>query len=107
MSYERDSCAALDLEPDTRLLWFGGRFHQSMESIEDDAELFVVFLFQLIDFAREFCMTRKHVAEANERAHNLNIHSHRAAAAEDAGEHGDALFRECIRQVATTATAFF
>jgi hypothetical protein len=86
-----------------RPLWRNGALHQSVENIGDRFDLTVMQshgfgeLRQLFDqLAR-----RSHEAtESNKDTDNLNVDPHSGWRFEDAGEHGDAVFRECQREFA-------
>ncbi len=54
-------------------------------------------------FARQFIHGKQHCPHPDKGAHDLNIYSHGARTAEDAGQHGNTLLGEGMRQV-TPAT---
>lgn len=55
------------------------------------------------EFAGEFGETREHLAQLDEGAHTGDVDLNGAFAVEHAGEHGDTLFGEGVRQVASPA----
>lgn len=61
-----------------------------MDGLEDGFEACVVFLFQCGEFARQ------HLPQADEGTHDFDVDLNGAFAAQDAGEHGDALFGEGV-----------
>jgi len=81
----------------------GWRLHELPDGIENGFELGVLFAFQGIEFSGEFVVRRQHLAEFNKRPHDGDVDLDGAAAAEAAGEHGDALFGEGVGRVAAVA----
>ena len=78
-------------EPDLplwRQLWR----HELVDSVEHNLELGVVLLFESGEFPGEVVVGREHLAEFYECSHDGDVDLYGAWAAEDAGEHGDALF---------------
>ena len=53
------------------------------------------FRFDFLQLAGEFGIGAQHLAEADEGAHDGDVHLHGAITAQDAGKHGDTLFGEC------------
>lgn len=81
------------------LLWR----HELADSVEHDFELGVVLLFESGEFPGEVVVGREHLAEFYECSHDGDVNLYGAGAAEDAGEHGDALFGEGVGVCATEA----
>ena len=52
--------------------------------IEHDFELSIVFLFEVLQFSRQFGIGSKHLAQANEGAHDLDVDGDSAFAAQHA-----------------------
>jgi len=71
--------------------------------IEDGFESSVVFLLERVQLAGERFIRGEHPAKPDERSHDGDVDLNRTGTSEDAGEHGDALFGECIRGIAATA----
>jgi len=71
--------------------------------IEDDFELSIVFLLERVQLAGERFIRGKQPAKPYEGSHDGDIDLDGTRASEDAGEHGDALFGECVRGIAATA----
>jgi hypothetical protein len=59
-------------------------------------ELLVVFFLERFDLAGEIAICIHEAAELHERPHNGDIDFDSASAAEDAGEHGNALLGESV-----------
>src|SRR5687767_2091389 len=73
-----------------------GRVHQFADRIEDDGELLVVLLFQLFELAGQIGMTGEELSQTHEGPHDGDIHFDGPLAAENAGEHRDALLGEGV-----------
>src|SRR5689334_16286042 len=73
----------LGLEPDAPT-GAAGHLHEIAYCVEHDAELCVVLLLERGQLARELLVAHEHPAEPNERAHDLDVHSYGAPAAQDA-----------------------
>ena len=67
---------------------------QLLDCLEDKGELLVVFFLERFDLAGEIAICIHKAAELHERPHNGDIDFDSARAAEDAGEHGNALLGE-------------
>src|SRR5688572_211813 len=78
--------------------------HQLPDGVEHDAELGVVFLLQLVEASCELGAGLHEPAQADEGAHDLDVHLDRPWAVQDAGEHGDALLGEGVGTVASAAS---
>ena len=83
-----------------------GRSDELLDRFEDDSELLIVFVLKRFDLAGEVAVCVHEAAELHESAHDCDVHFDRAAASEDAGEHGNALLGKGIRAVAASAPAF-
>src|SRR5664279_3772564 len=81
------------------------RLHQLADGVEDGAELGVVLLFQLRQLAGKVGVLLKHLTEAHERAHDFDVHLHRARAAQHARQHGHALLGEGVGQILAVPSA--
>ena len=64
------------------------------DGLEDGGELFVVFLFEVVDFAGEGLVVVHEFAELDEGSHDGEVDFDGAMAAQDAGKHGNALLGE-------------
>src|SRR4029077_8921396 len=71
---------------------------------EDSRKLFIIFLFQTLDLARQVAVTIHQTAELHKGAHDRNIYFDGTRGAQHAGKHGDSLFGKGVGQV-TPATA--
>src|SRR5947209_1009000 len=87
------------MKPDLTFWFFRWR-HQFADRIEDDLKLGVVFLFQCREFAGKIGIGEKHLTQADECAHDRDVHVHGAFAAQNAREHRHALLGEGVRQIA-------
>src|SRR6266536_4362834 len=105
-------------EPGTRsgarygsILWmksdpFPGRRRLSDELFncgEDSRKLFIIFLFQTLDLARQVAVTVHQTAELHKSAHDRDIYFNGTRAAQHAGKHRDSLFSKGVRQVTPAA----
>jgi hypothetical protein len=57
-----------------------GRTHKPADRVKHNLELGVVFRFQFFEFGGEVGMGREELAQANERAHDLDVDSNRPLA---------------------------
>lgn len=81
-------------------LWFA---HELANGVKDNGELLVVLPLQLRHLPRQIGMRGEHLAQSNERTHDLHIYLYGPFTVEHAGKHGDALFGEGVGVVATSA----
>ena len=79
------------------------RSHDLANRIKHDLELAVILALKRLQFPRQVGVALQHPSEPDERAHNLDVNLHGARTAQDAGEHGNALFGECVRRCTPTA----
>ena len=56
---------------------------------------------QLLELRFQGVVGDEHLPHVNERSHDLDIDCDGALAIQHGGQHGDALFSECQRQIAT------
>jgi len=66
-----------------RAAWLFRRTHELTDGIENYFELNIILLFQFVETARKVGMARQHLAEANERSHNLDVDADGAPTAKD------------------------
>jgi len=71
----------------------GGGCHELADGIEDDAELAIVFPLDFLHLAGESGIRGKHLAEADEGAHDGDVHLDGARSPQNTGQHGNALLR--------------
>ena len=71
-------------EADFLFFQLGWRRHELADSIEYYFKLSVVFPFQGVELSREIGMSRKHLPQADEGPHNLNINSNGTLTPKDA-----------------------
>lgn len=64
------------------------------DGLEDGGELFVVFLFEGVDFAGEVSVVVHEFAELDEGSHDGEVDFDGEMASQDAGKHGNALLGE-------------
>src|SRR2546423_14251828 len=83
------------------------RRHELSDRLKYDLELCVVLRLQLDELPREIGVGREHLAEPDERAHDLDVHPDGAGAPEDARQHRDALLREGVGCGAPATTPGF
>ena len=90
-------------------LFFGrlGWSDKLLDRIKHDRELLVIFLLQRFDFASKVTVCVHQSPELHESAHYGNVHLDRARTAQDAREHGYALFGEGVRTIAASTAALF
>ena len=81
------------------------RLHQRADRLEDNLELLVILFLQRGELARKVRIRCEHLPELNKGPHDGDVDLHRARAAENAGEHGNALFGEGVGAVAITPPA--
>ena len=72
---------------------------EAFDGIEDDAELLVVFIFEGVNSASQVAVGVHEPAQLDEGAHDGDVDLDGTGRAEDAGEHGDALFGEGVREI--------
>lgn len=65
--------------------------------------LFVLPPFELFEPTCQFLVRSEKLAQADERAHNGNVHFDRAPAVENAGEHRDPLLAKGVGAVTASA----
>ena len=90
----------------------GGRIgcDELADRFEEIADGFVVAFeaaLEFGEFAGKLAVTGEQLAELNEGTNDRDAHGDGARAAEDAGEHGDALFGEDAGRLATAAARFW
>ena len=76
------------------------------DSFEEGADAGVVvfdFALQFGEFSGEFFVGGEDFAQADEGAHDGDVDEDGAFGAQDAGEHGDALFGESVKRFAPTS----
>lgn len=73
--------------------------HELAKGVEDDLEMGVVLLFQIVDFPGQVRMGDQQTAELDEGAHDLDVDPDGPGRTEDAGEHGDPMLGEGVREV--------
>ena len=71
---------------------------------EDSRKLFIIFLLERFDPARQVAVTVHQTAELHKGAHDRDIYFDGTRAAQHAGKHRDSLFGKGVGQV-TSATA--
>ena len=74
-----------------------------LDRFEDDRKLLVVFLLERFDLAGKIAVGVHEPPELHERSHDRNIYLDRASAPEDARKHGDALLREGVGTINSSA----
>ena len=72
------------------------RDHQLTDGVKDDLKLGVVFFFQIVKPAGQILVGSKHPSESYKGPHDFDVHPNGAWTVQDAGEHGDPLFRKGI-----------
>lgn len=80
--------------PPAGQLWWS---HQLPDGIKQRPNLSIValqFALQLCQFSGKFAAAGQHPFEFDEHTHDGDVHLDRPLAAQDAGEHGNTLFRE-------------
>jgi hypothetical protein len=103
LAYAPASLALDELKPDWPFR--RGRLrHQLSDGIEHDPKVRVVLALQGGEFAGELGVGLQHLAEAHERAHDLDVHRHGLRAPEDGREHRHSLFSEGVGKVAPAAS---
>ena len=80
-----------------------GRSDELLDRFEDDSELLIVFVLKRFDLAGEVAVCVHEAAELHESAHDCDVHFDRAAASEDAGEHGNALFGKGVGRASSAS----
>ena len=80
-----------------------GRCDQLFDGFKHHRELLVVFLFEGFDLASEIAVCVHKPAELHESAHDCDVDFDSATAAEDAGEHGNALLGKSVRRAASAS----
>jgi hypothetical protein len=80
-------------------LGHGWRGHELADGVEDRFELGVVFSLQVGQLESQLGVGEEHFTQAHEGAHDGDVDLHGPPAAQDAGEHGDTLFREGVGAV--------
>jgi hypothetical protein len=88
--------------------FFHRRFHQLADGFEDNLEFLVVLaelVFELFQLAGKVFVGGQQLAQADEGAHDGDVDLDGAAAAQDAGEHGDAQLGKGERPVFRMPTA--
>src|SRR5438552_12852013 len=66
---------------------------------EDSRKLFIIFLFQTLDLARQVAVAVHQTAELHKGAHDCDIYLDGTSAAQHAGKHRDSLFGKGVGQV--------
>jgi hypothetical protein len=66
--------------------------------------LLVVLLFQRLDFSRKLPIRVHQAAQLHEGTHDGDVDFDGARRAQDAGQHGHALFSECVRRSTDVAS---
>ncbi len=84
-AYAVGDSVLLDMEPDFRFGRLGGR-HELADGLEDDFELRVVLGLQFSKLASQVSVAQEHFPEADERAHDGDVHLHSARTGQDTGE---------------------
>ena len=87
--------------------WRNWGLQHLTKSGENGVEFGVVALLHFHDLAPQIFVRGEHGADLEEGAHDGDVHLDGAIAVEDAGEHGNAVFGESVRKVATAAAALF
>ena len=83
--------------------WRLVRSDELLNRFEHYGELLVVFLFERFDLAGKIAVGVHEPSELHERSHDRNIYLDRASAPEDARKHGDALLREGVWTINSSA----
>ena len=94
------------MEADARFRWWLGFGHELSDGGEDRGELLVVvgeLAFEVVEFAAQVGVGGKDLAEADEGAHDRDVHGDGSLASQYRRQHGDALLAECIRQAPASA----
>ena len=81
-------------------LRFLRRRHQLPNRIDDRGDFFIVFADTFLEFGeflRQLAIAFERFAQLHKRAHDRDVHLHRALAFQNAREHRDALFGEGVR----------
>lgn len=73
--------------------------HELANGVKDFLKLSVVCFFQCLKFFRQIFVSRQDLSETNESLHDFDIHLNRALTSRNAGQHGNALFRERVRKI--------
>ena len=87
-----------------RCWWWG---HELPDGLEHDGKLLVVLAqlaFELVELASQVFVGGHELAQPHEGAHDGNVNLDGAVAVEDAGEHGNTLLGEGVRQVLDIVT---
>ena len=79
--------------------------YELFDSVEDDLEVLVVFLFELFDFLGEELVRLHQGAELDEGAHDGDVDLDGALGTEDGREHSDTLFGEGVGEGAATTVS--
>ena len=90
------------VKTNSRFGWNWGLQHLPKGS-ENGVEFGVVTLFHLRDLPAQVFVRGEHGAQLEESAHNRDVNLHGAIAMQDTGEHGDAVFRECVWVITATS----
>ena len=83
--------------------WRLVRSDELLNRFEHYGELLVVFLFERFDLGGKIAVGVHKPSELHERSHDRNIYLDRASAPEDARKHGDALLREGVWTINSSA----
>ena len=74
-------------------------FVELADGIEHGLELYVVFILQRGQLSCQFHIQGKHLAQEHEGAHDLDVYLNGTRALQNAGQHGDTLFRESVGRI--------
>lgn len=82
-------------------------FKHLAESGKNGMEFGIVALFHFSDLAAQVLVSGEHGANLEEGAHDGDVDLNGAIAAKNAGKHGNAVFRESKRKIATATAPLF
>ena len=85
------------------LPWRRRGSNEFFDGSEDFREVLVVLLLEGFDFTSEIAIRIHQTAELHESAHDCDVDFDSAGAAEDAGEHRNALFGKCKGRAASAS----
>lgn len=79
-----------------------GIVNQFFQRIEHELDMLIVGVassFKFGQLARQICVGRGHFTQAHKRAHDRDVHEHRAAALKDGREHRHAFLGKCVGRI--------
>jgi len=94
--------SVMNLEPNAPF-WLVLWVHQLSNRIKNGPELRIIAPLQIIEPSRKVFVRHNNFTQSYECPHYFNVYQYGAPTAQDGRQHGDSLFRKCLRQISTAA----